>query len=109
MMKIWTRAYHPFIMGGDVNAPSACEVEVSGPYDIGRGMQAYLAVSPNGKTFVAESVTGAIVGPTLDQVREDVRTADPEIIEQQMEYALKEVKKAYTLSQQEFWQDLKAI
>jgi hypothetical protein len=76
-MKIWTRAYRPFLMGGNVNAPIICDVPVSGPFDIGGGQQGYLAVSPKGHTFVAESVTGAIVGSTIKDVKTDIATADP--------------------------------
>lgn len=107
-MRIWTEAYRPFIMGGDCNAPIICDVPVTGPFDLGRGYQGFLAVSPNGKTFVAESFTGAIVGSTLNGVREDIEDADAMVMEEQIAHARKRVLQAATVSRDEFWKMLRA-
>jgi len=95
--------YFPFSMGGKVRRPIVCDVEVTGPYDIGAGRQAYLATSPSGKTFVAESETGAIVGPNLEQVRQDVAEAVVGVMERQMEQARETLKEAETLDAERFW------
>jgi hypothetical protein len=107
-MKIWTEAYRPFIMGGDCNAPIICDVPVDGPFDLGAGYQGFLAVSPNGETFVAESVTGAIVGATVKTVREDIATAEKAVMDSQIEWAKKRVLKACVVSRTEFWRLLRA-
>jgi hypothetical protein len=107
-MKIWTTNYRPFILGGDVNAPIMADVPVSGPFDIGQGFQAYLAVGPNGKTFVAESITGAIVGSTIEQVREDVASGKKSDMDKQIEDAKKMVLRAYEATPEELWKRLKA-
>lgn len=107
-MKIWTEAYRPFVMGGDCNAPVICNVPVDGPFDLGAGQTGYLAVSPGGKTFVAESTTGAIVGPTVEAVRKDIKTADEAVMQEQLAHAKERVKRANPVSQSEFWRLLRA-
>jgi hypothetical protein len=94
-------------MGGDVHCPMACIIEVAGPYDIGKGQAGYLVVAPNGQTFVAEGETGALVGPTMEEVREDIRVGDQSVIDEQMEYARRESKKAEVVTVDEFWRILK--
>jgi hypothetical protein len=107
-MKIWTNGYRPFIMGGDVNAPVFCDVPVDGPFDLGKGYEGFLAVSPSGRTFVAESITGAIVGSTVAEVRKDVTTADEAIMKEQIAEAQKRVRRAERVSPADFWRMLKA-
>lgn len=101
--RIWTEAYTPFIMGGDVNAPISTEIEVGDPVDVGRGVQVYLIASPDGETHVAESITGALVGTSIKKVKEDVAEGDIEIMKQQIEAAKERVKEARLFSNEEFW------
>lgn len=105
-MRIWTEAYTPFIMGGDCNAPIICEVPVHGPFDLGRGIQGFLVVSPSGQTFVVEVETGGIVGFTVKDVRRDIEVADSVVMEAQIADAKKRVLKARTVSSDEFWRRL---
>ena len=104
-MRIWTEAYRPFLMGGDVHAPvsTEMEMELDGLIDIGHGLQAYLIVDPEGQTHVAESTTGAFIGTTIDQVRADLEAADPEVVRQQIEDAKERVKKADYIEPEQFW------
>jgi len=102
-MKIWTEAYRPFIMGGNVHAPVSIEMELDDPIDIGHGLQAYLIVDPEGRTHVAESTTGAFIGTTIDQVRADLAAADPEMVKSQMEDAKVRAQKADPLDDDTFW------
>lgn len=95
-------------MGGNVNAPVSCEVEALGPFDLGAGYQGFLVVAPSGKTFVAESITGGIVGSTVDEVRADVASADKEMMARQIENALKRGQEAVAVSVDEFWRLLRA-
>ena len=104
--KVWITNYRPFIMGGDVNAPIMCEVEILGEYDLGKDYTGWLFVIPSGKTFVAESITGAIIGNTLEMVREDIAEGNPQVMEQQINDAKEIVKKAYMGTEEEFWKRL---
>lgn len=106
-MRIWTEAYRPWIMGGDCNAPIVCDVPVDGPFDLG-GFQCFLATSPSGKTFVAEGITGAIVGPTIEAVCSDIEAADEAIVEEQIAHAKIRVLRADTVSWKVFWRLLRA-
>jgi hypothetical protein len=108
-MKIWTMGYFPFTLGGDVHRPICCDVEVSGPHDLGFGYQGYVATSPNGRTFVAESETGAIVGPSLSDVINDISQGDPSIMRKQIEKAHETAKRAEELSPDRFWSLIKGV
>lgn len=83
-LTIWTRAYSPFIMGGNVNAPIKTKVEAGDKFDIGKGFEAYLVVSPKGKTHVVDAITGAFVGTTIDEVRADVAEGDIKVMRKQI-------------------------
>lgn len=107
-MRIWTFAYRPWIMGGNVNAPVMCDVPVTGPYDVGKGLQVYLATSPSGRTFVAESITGALVGPTVPDVRADVELATKEVMDKQIEDAKSAVLGVHMIAVKNFWMLLRA-
>ncbi len=102
-MKVWTEAYRPFMMGGDVNAPICALLEVDGPFDLGGGINGYLATSPTGTIHVAEETTGAFVGMSIDQVREDIATADPAVIREQLAGAIERAKEATPFEEDEFW------
>lgn len=106
-LRIWTEAYRPFIMGGDCNAPIICEMPVDGPFDLGKGIRGFLAVSPHGQTFCVEAETGAIIGPTVASVRQDVEVADPAVMATQIAQAKERVLKACPVSPSEFWQLLR--
>ena len=100
---IWTAAYSPFIMGGDVNAPIKTEVEVGEPFDLGGGFKGFLVVSPKGTTHVVEAETGAFVGTNIDKVKEDIAAGDPEIMKKQISDAHEEFTKAVSLTNEAFW------
>lgn len=102
-LTIWTKAYRPFIMGGNVKAPIATEVEVGEPFDIGSDFRAYLVTSPKGSTYVVEATTGAFVGSDIEQVKKDVAAGDPEVMRQQIVEAQKQFEGATHLTPEEFW------
>jgi hypothetical protein len=81
-------------MGGSVNYVLACDLECTGPHKLGKGYEGYLATAPNGKTFVGEATTGAIVGDTLESVRADIKAAKPAVMREQVKNAADEMKRA---------------
>ena len=105
---IWTEAYRPFIMGGDVNAPVSCDAEVADPIDAGRGFWVYRVVSPSGKSFFAEKSTGAIIGSSLKEVKEDIRTANLSVMRKQIRDAKVRASHCVPVSVAEFWRLLRA-
>lgn len=77
-MKIWTVGKAPpFQMGGYPQFPLVTEITegIEGPFEIGKGFTAFVITAPNGRTFVAEATSGAIVGDTLTMVRNDMQDA----------------------------------
>ena len=102
-MRVWTEAYRPFMMGGDVHAPISTEVGVGEPVDVGNGIQVYLIKAPNGNEYVAESVTGAFVGICIKEVRQHIAEGDPEVMKQQIEAAKERAEKATLLDNTAFW------
>jgi hypothetical protein len=94
-------------MGGDVNGPVGVEVEVGEKLELGGGYHGYVVVSPiTGKTHVAEAETGAFVGTDLIEVREDVASADEDVMKQQLVQAREQRKRVTVLSPDEFWRML---
>jgi glycine/D-amino acid oxidase-like deaminating enzyme len=102
-ITIWTYGHRPFVMGGAVDYPMGTEVEADGPHDLGKGYTGYLVTAPNGKTFVAESETGAIVGADLDFVRNDIKESDPEVVKKQIAHAREELKRLERVTPEQFW------
>lgn len=102
-IKIWTAAYMPFILGGDVYQPLFCEVEAQGPIDLGRGYKGYLVLAPDGSTVVAESTSGGLVGPTIQEVRADIKSGSIAVMRKQVEEAVEKGKTARPIAPEEFW------
>lgn len=108
-MKVWTQAYRPFILGGNVHAPICCDIEpASACIDLGKGYQGMSIVSPGGKIFVVEVITGGIVGSSVSEVQADVSTADEAVMKQQIEDGLRQAENADWVTPQEFWRQLRA-
>lgn len=106
-IKVWTEAYRPFVMGGRVRYPVMAEVEATGPHALGKGYFGYLITAPDGSTLVAESETGALVGPTLEEVKADIKSATKQIMKEQIEHARERVKIAEQTSADNFWKMLR--
>jgi hypothetical protein len=106
-IKIWTKDYRPFILGGNVHQPMATEAEASGPFALGKGYEGYVVLSPLGESFVAESKTGALVGPTLNEVRADIKKAKKSVMKKQIIEAQESVKAARIVDPAEFWKRLR--
>lgn len=106
-LVVWTKAYRPFLMGGDVHQPVGIEVTVYNPVSLGRGYKGHLITAPNGRTFVAEATTGAFVGPTFEAVKQDIKTGDPKLMKQQMKDAAAMRVKVDVITPAEFWSMLK--
>lgn len=108
-MKVWTRAYRPFILGGDVHAPICCDLEpATNQFDLGKGFVGVIVVSPMGKKFVVELQSGGIVGNSIMAVRKDIESSDKETIDIQVEQMAEVGKTAIVVSEPEFWRNLKA-
>lgn len=82
-------------------------VKCTGPHKLGKGYEGYVATAPNGKTFVAEASTGAIVGDTLENVRADIRIAEASVMREQIRNAEQEAKKAEVADAAFFWSALR--
>jgi hypothetical protein len=107
-MIVWTEGYSPFILGGECHHPVGVEVEPGEKHDIGGGYYGYVITNPiNGDTFVAESTTGAFVGPDLPAVRDDIQSCIdqgcPEVMEQQVADAAERRKKVRVEKSDRFW------
>jgi len=101
---IWTLAYRPFMMGGDVDSPIKTVVEVGEAVDIGKGLKAYVILSPlDGSVHVADFETGAFIGTDLDEVKKNVADGDLRVMKKQIKDAKEEFKKADCLASKKFW------
>ena len=70
---IWTMGYFPFTMGGRVNAPMLTEVDVIEEKSVGKGIKAFSWKTPKGSIRISESETGAIVGDSFEDVKNDIK------------------------------------
>lgn len=107
--KIWTMGYFPFTMGGEVNRPISCEMEVGDSLErLGKGYLGYIVKSPSGKTFIVESTTGGIVGSKLEDVQRDINSATAKYLKKQIAEELEHSKTAQLVSPDVFWKMLRA-
>lgn len=102
-IRIYTESYSPFIMGGDVHQPIACETKsYTGPYKLNKGVQVYVC-EVNGKTYVVEKTTGALVGGSLKMVTNDIKAAKKSVIQGQIREAKERATYARKINEEEFW------
>lgn len=88
--RIWVPGYRPFVMGGSVHYVIACDVEVEGPFALGRGIKGYTAEAPNGTKVVVDAVSLGIVGNSLEAVKADVKAAESVAIMRKQQQEAKE-------------------
>lgn len=106
-MRVWTEALRPFVMGGDTRYAHAADLEVEGPHELGKGFVGWLATAPNGRTSVAEDMSGGIVGDTLAEVRRDVGIAPAGLMRRQVEAAVARGATAEVVAAEEFWKRMR--
>jgi hypothetical protein len=106
-MRVWTRAYRPFIMGGDVNRHICTDVQVQGPIELGRGYKAWVLVKPTGGCLYVEEVTKALIGDDLEMIKNDVAAADVQVMDKQLSDESRNGKTASYVSPDEFFRLLK--
>jgi len=99
---VWTEAYMPFRFGPP-HGLIGTEVEVGDPVSVGADVEVYVVPSPGGVIHIAEASSGAFVGTSLDQVKDDIKTGDPKLMKKQMREALELIPTVRVLSNDEFW------
>lgn len=100
----WTIKYHPFVMGGRTHRATGCEIPCIGPYALGEGYEAYVGMTPKGNVMIAEKTTGAIVGDSIAQVREDIVKGDPEVMAKQVSEAREMLQDLVRVKEYEFYE-----
>lgn len=101
-LRVWTHAYRPFIMGGNTNRPVATCVEVIEEKQTGK-ITLFSFKTPKGAIRVAEKLTGAIVGDSIESVEKDLLNSDPKLIEDQLQQAKLYSEQAETLDSEAFF------
>lgn len=106
MITVFSRAYRPVTFNGKTYFLIKAKVDAKGPYNIGNGFEGYIVT--NGKIkFIAEATTGAAIGKTLKEVREDIKNGDMKLMKEQIKEAKKSLKEAKSVSVKKFWEDWK--
>ena len=90
--QVWTMGYFPMIMGGDIHQPMITKVKAIAEMPIGKGFKAFSFKTPKGTIRIAESVTGAIVGDSFEEVIADVKFTTKKVMEKQIADAKKTLK-----------------
>jgi len=101
-MIIWTYVGAPFAFG-ETSRPIGCEVDVGARRSLGGGYYGYAVSTPKGGTVICEETSGAIIGNSLEAVRSDIKTGDPDVMKQQVTHACNELKKATIVPRDNFW------
>lgn len=101
-MKAWTLVYNAFVMGSNVWQPKGFEFEDAAErVELGKGFFGYVLQSPAGKTIIVEERSGAIVGNSLDTVRNDIAGSKGKVMEDQVVDACK--VQVQIIGEEEFW------
>lgn len=80
-MRIWTPAYRPFIMGGNVNAPLYLDADPVETRTI-RGRKLHLFTDGT-KTVVVEDESGGTVADTFESAQADLEVANLDMVKRQ--------------------------
>lgn len=102
-IRIFNRAYRPFIMGGDVHGFISTDVDVTETFIVNDFITLYEVRGPDGKTAIVEAISGGIVGNSLNKVLKDIETAEPDVMKEQIKGACEMAKRADHVSETEFW------
>ena len=108
--QVWTEGYFPFTMGGSVHRPMIMELpveELGGLHDLGKGYTGWVLYNPEtGDTYLVESQSGAIIGGSLKEVKQDIATASEGVMQRQIEQAKERVKQGTVVEVEFFWAHL---
>lgn len=104
-MKIWTRTYTPFIMGGNINKNLATEIEFNDSdwFELANGF--YGTKLKNG--FYVDKISGGLLGKDLNMIVNDIKSSTKEIIDEQLKDMIMERDKAIMVSNEEFFNKLR--
>jgi hypothetical protein len=107
-IKVWTRHYSPFILGGSVNRIISCVVYIfPTDYNLGKGARGYVSKIGN-NFYVVEKETHGIVGSgvteeeALDNVKKDVLTCTVDDLRKQLSAQMGYLEKSDLVSLEEF-------
>jgi len=101
---IWTYFKTPFAIASQ-KQPVGCLVLVSCKLALGRGYSGYLVPTAYGGYVICEEHSGAIIGNSLNEVREDIRSGNVEVMRRQIIDARKESEIAKVIAPEEFWSE----
>lgn len=102
-MRVFTRAYRPFLMGGNCNANLAAEIETVRTVTV-HSYTLHLIVSPDGKKEAwVDDVSGGLVGGNLGEVENDIAKADRTFLDLQLEEQRIVGEAAEPVDADEFW------
>jgi hypothetical protein len=72
---IWIPGYQPFIMGGNVNTPWGCRVNVGPLIKLAKGVGIREARFDTGETLAVEERTGGVCADSIKEAKRDLKSA----------------------------------
>jgi len=104
-MRIGTRRYQPFIMGGSCWNEMATEIDVTDlpRHAVGHGFDVIEVSRPDGSIIYVEPVSGGLVGTVLEEICADMQDTTPEFVEKQQAEMRAVGQKAELVSNAAFW------
>ena len=107
-IEIWKWGYFPYTLGGKVHRPIKTTVDVDDRVDLGGGYEGYVVETPAGECFIVEATSGAVIGSTVEAVRQDIAAGDPDLMRDQVSDSLLKRKNAQVLTPDEFFRPKRA-
>ena len=104
-LRIWSQGFRPFIMGGDVHRPMACEITSYSESFLLAKVSIRAAIRPDGVMVFLEP-GGGIVGDQIAVLRRDLMKCSPKLAKEQMERSKKLNDYALLMPEEEFWKGM---
>lgn len=107
-VRMWTRCYRPFMMGGNVNRHIATTLPIDGEVDLGRGFKGYAVLDGMGGVRYVCAVSGGLLGDDLKAIQDDIAACPKtKIMTDQIAKMAEAGKTAEEMPPAEFWEQFK--
>lgn len=107
-VRMWTKCYRPFMMGGNVNRHIATTLPIDSEVDLGRGFKGYAVLDSMGGVRYVCAVSGGLLGDDLKAIQKDIAECPKKkIMTDQIAKMAIEGKTAEEMPPAEFWKHFK--
>jgi hypothetical protein len=102
MERIWTVAYRPFIMGGNVNEAISTEVTIIERRMI-NGFNFFTFKTPRGSIKVCDAQTGGVIADSFEELEKNIEGLSKEFLQSQIDGAKERFPNMREMTNEEFF------